>query len=260
MHKTSFLKVQCFVENYINFNSGLPLKVLDIGSMTVQADAPSYKKIFEGKEIQYIGLDVTPGINVDYVPEDPYSWNEIHDETIDFIVSGQAFEHIPYFWITIAEMSRVLKPNGLLCLVFPSAGSVHRYPFDCWRFYPDSAQALTQYAGLELVEADTEQSGFRKRFGNDWNDTFVIARKTSAHDNTTSTRLRSIVASRPTSNFVYQKVTKGPAIVQYEKIVKISILAYGLKRIKSKFIVLWKCSLTARRFVMKLIRHDQKKK
>lgn len=83
-------------------------------------------------------------------------------------------------------MSRVLKPGGLLCLIFPSSGAVHRYPFDCWRFYPDSAQAITQFAGLELLEADTEQSGFRKRVQTDWKETFVIARKTSAHDVVTS--------------------------------------------------------------------------
>lgn len=262
MHESSFLKVQYFVENYVEFNSGPPLKVLDVGSMTVLSDAPSYKHLFQDKGVQYIGLDISQGLNVDYVPEDPYSWSEIPDETIDVIVSGQAFEHIPYFWITIAEMSRVLKPNGLLCLVFPSAGAVHRHPFDCWRFYPDSAQALTQYAGLELVEADTESSGFRKRVRTDWKETFVIARKTSAHDKSTATRLRSIVASRPTSNFVCHRVVEGPAVSQYEKAVRISILVYGLKKIKRKIIALWKHRIIpiAREFVKKLIRYDQRKK
>lgn len=250
MHESSLLKVQSFVENYVNFKSSLPIKVLDVGSMIVQKDSPSFKSIFQDKGTQYIGLDVESGLNVDYVPEDPYSWSEIPDETIDVIVSGQAFEHIPYFWITAAEMSRVLKPSGLLCLIFPSAGAVHRYPFDCWRFYPDSAQALTQYIGLELVEADTEQSGFRKRVRTDWKETLVIARKIAAHDEVTSTRLRSIVASSPTTEFVYHRVDKGPAIAQYEKTVKVSIVVYGLR---------YSLIPIARKFVKKIIRYDKRK-
>jgi len=28
----------------------------------------------------------------------------------------------------------------------PSTGEFHRYPVDCWRFYPDSANALVEWA------------------------------------------------------------------------------------------------------------------
>lgn len=249
MHESSLLKAQSFVQNYVNFTSDPPIKVLDVGSMTVQKDSPSFKSIFQDKEVQYIGLDVESGLNVDYVPADPYSWCEIPDETIDVIISGQAFEHIPYFWITAAEMSRVLKPNGLICLIFPSAGAVHRYPFDCWRFYPDSAQALTQFIGLQLVEADTEQSGFRKRVRTDWKETLVIARKVAAHDGVTSARLRSIVASRPMTEFKYHKVDKGPVIAQYETTVRVSIVVYGLR---------YSLIPIARKFVKKIIKYDKR--
>lgn len=35
-------------------------------------------------------------------------------------------------------MARILEPGGTMLVVAPSAGIVHRYPFDCWRYYPDS--------------------------------------------------------------------------------------------------------------------------
>ena len=66
-------------------------KVLDVGSRDTNG---SYKKIFEGWE--YIGLDVVPGKNVDYVPDAPYCWEKIADETFDIVISGQALEHIEY--------------------------------------------------------------------------------------------------------------------------------------------------------------------
>jgi SAM-dependent methyltransferase len=137
MHESSYLKMQGFVDNYVNFSNHELTRVLDVGSMIVVPNALTYRTIFKDRNVEYVGLDVEPGLNVDYVPKDPYSWQEIGDDSFDVIVSGQAFEHVPYFWITAAEMSRVLKPGGLLCLVFPSSGAVHRYPFDCWRFYPD---------------------------------------------------------------------------------------------------------------------------
>jgi len=261
MHESSFLKMQGFVDNYVKFNNHDLIRVLDVGSMIVVLNALTYRTIFSDKNVEYIGLDVEPGLNVDYVPKDPYSWEEIGDDSFDVIVSGQAFEHAPYFWITAAEMSRVLKPGGLLCLIFPSSGAVHRFPFDCWRFYPDSAQAITQFAGLELIEADTEQSGFRKRVRTDWKETFVIARKSSAHDAATSARLKSIVASRPLTEFMDLKVNKGPAITQYENAVRISIVVYGLKSIKRSIISLWRHRLIpiTRVIVKKLIRYEHRK-
>ena len=33
--------------------------------------------------------------------------------------------------------SRVLVPGGLACIIAPGAQGVHRFPVDCWRFYPD---------------------------------------------------------------------------------------------------------------------------
>ena len=123
-------------------------------------------------------------------------------------------------------MSRVLKPGGLLCLVAPSSGAVHRYPVDCWRFYPDSAQAITQYAGLELIEANMEQNRLRKRVRTDWKETIVIARKSSSHDTATTARLKSLVESRPNIEFVDLNIGSGQTIKHYESAVRISLIGY----------------------------------
>jgi SAM-dependent methyltransferase len=50
------------------------------------------------------------------------------------------------------EISRVLKPGGLVFLIAPSRGHRHG-TYDCWRFYPDSMRALAAFARMELLEA-----------------------------------------------------------------------------------------------------------
>src|SRR5690606_31277871 len=107
-----------------------------------------------------------------------FLWREIENESFDFCISGQTFEHNPFFWITFAEIARILKPGGKALIIAPGRGDVHRYPVDCWRFYPDSWQALCGYTGLEMVESLFEEYDFNHiEEGAEWCDSSVIARK-----------------------------------------------------------------------------------
>ena len=80
--------------------------------------------------------------------------------------------------MTFAEMARVLAPGGYGCIVAPGAGQIHRFPYDCWRFYPDGWIGLCAMAGLELVESyfeSDETAGVIE--GGKWRDCAVIVRK-----------------------------------------------------------------------------------
>lgn len=93
----------------------------------------------------YKGLDLESGNNVDIVLTDPYSL-PLEDNSVDVIVSSSCFEHVPLFWVLFLEGLRILKPNGLFYINAPSSGIVHRFPVDCWRFFPDSGNALITWA------------------------------------------------------------------------------------------------------------------
>lgn len=127
-----------------------PAKVLDVGAMSLNG---AYRPLFDPQRWAYTGLDLGPGPNVDVVVEDPYDW-PLADESYDLVVSGQVFEHVEFFWLSILEIRRVLKPGGLAFLAVPSRGPQHRHPVDCWRFYPDGHAALAKWSGLELVEVN----------------------------------------------------------------------------------------------------------
>ena len=96
--------------------------------------------------LRYVGLYMQAGRNVDNVAKNPVVYSEVEDESFDFIVSGQAFEHNPFFWVSFCEMARILKQGGVMLVIAPSAGRVHRHPFDCWRYYPDLWLALCAIA------------------------------------------------------------------------------------------------------------------
>jgi len=163
-----------FVQKYLADFRTSSLKILDVGSQDVNG---SYRPLFSNPNWHYQGLDIAPGKNVDIVVGNAYHWKQIRSGTYDVVVSGQAFEHIEYFWVTINEMTRVLKPGGLCCVIAPSSGPEHRYPVDCWRFFPDGLAAAAKYATLEVAEVYTCQEPVIDDEENTWKDTVLVSRK-----------------------------------------------------------------------------------
>lgn len=175
MHKSSMDKMLSFREKYLDSKKNQPLLILDVGSLDVNG---SYKEYFDISPWIYRGIDMAPGKNVDIVLRNPYNWREIKSNSADVLISGQAFEHIEFFWLTMLEISRVLKPEGLCCLIAPSSGPEHRYPVDCWRFYPDGFAAMARFSSLEVLASYCQKEPTGYPDGSDmWQDTVLVCRK-----------------------------------------------------------------------------------
>lgn len=171
MHKSSLEHVGHLTERYLA-NGSAP-HVIDIGSYDVNG---SYKPFFDKPGWRYTGVDLAAGPNVDVVLQSPYRL-PFDSFSVDVIVSGQAFEHVEFFWLTWLEMARVLKPGGLIFLIAPSRGPEHRFPQDCWRFYPDAYRALARYAGMELLEVGTDWEPHADPDSAPWGDTVGVFRQ-----------------------------------------------------------------------------------
>lgn len=118
------------------------------------------------------------GDNVDIVFKNPYSWDEIKSGTFDVVVSGQALEHAEYVWVTMLEISRILREEGLCCIIVPSCGKRHAYPYDCWRFYEDGLSALAKFARLEVLDVFTQRSTADfEHYSPQWQDSVIICKK-----------------------------------------------------------------------------------
>jgi hypothetical protein len=131
------------------------VRVLDVGGSDVNG---SYREIFGHSRYFYTAADIAAGPGVHLVLDDPYRF-PLDDGSIDIVISGQMLEHCEFFWASFAEMVRVLKPGGFIFLIAPSSGPEHRYPVDCYRFYPDAYRALARYAHCQLVDVWLDERG-----------------------------------------------------------------------------------------------------
>lgn len=161
MHASSLWNMRVCLATY-----GLPrildagrARVLDVGSNDVNG---SYRQLFEGCDVEYVGVDMAEGRGVDVVLSDPYQL-PFEAGSLDFVLCGQMLEHCEFPWLSVREMMRVLRPSGLLFLIAPSGGPIHRFPVDCYRFYPDAYRAFAKDAGCHLIDVWLDDKG-------PWND------------------------------------------------------------------------------------------
>lgn len=168
MHDTALINGKLFFDCYINNTKNA--KVLEIGSAAVASQQHAVLRTFKNSDVEYIGLDLESGFNVDVVSTNPLTI-PFPRETFDFVISSSCFEHDDFFWVTYLEIMRILKPHGLFYLNVPSNGVYHAFPVDSWRFFPDSGKSLSKwgkhngYVNNEVVESYTHRP-----IADIWND------------------------------------------------------------------------------------------
>jgi SAM-dependent methyltransferase len=161
MHESAMSNAKRFFEAYTPaLTDTKNVTVVDIGAQDVNG---SLREVCPSN-FNYIGLDFQDAKGVDIVLDDPYIF-PLENESADIVVSSSCLEHSEMFWLAYLEMMRILKPGGLLYLNVPSSGDFHRYPVDCWRFYPDAGAALVTWGkrnGLNnlLLESYTHLGGY----------------------------------------------------------------------------------------------------
>jgi len=145
-------------------------KVLDVGSMDVNG---TFRDLFDG--IEYTGLDIEPGPNVDVVEKEGFDWPWELQQTMDAVISGSTFAHARCPWALMENIEMALKPGGLACIIAPSQGPIHNPPIDCWRILPDGMRALGEWAGLAVVGVGLDDSMDAESKA--WRDCWGIFRK-----------------------------------------------------------------------------------
>lgn len=163
MHGTAMQNAKRFFDVYLP-HLECPT-VVDIGAQDVNG---SLRQVCPAAA-KYIGVDFIKGRGVDIVLDDPYKL-PFEGGSVDVVISSSCFEHSEFFWVLFLEVLRVLKPAGLFYLNAPSNGPFHRYPVDCWRFYPDSGRALEKWARSNGVNAAALESFVSDQGRQRWND------------------------------------------------------------------------------------------
>ena len=171
MHASSIENMyKCFIRyvDVVKFYDQEKTTVLDIGGSNVNG---SYQCIFSDHQFEYKTVDMVQDESVDVVLDDPYNL-PFQENSIDVVICGQTFEHVEFFWLLFEEMIRIVKADGFVFLIAPSSGPDHKYPVDCYRFYPDSYNALAKYSNCFLVDCWLDDRG-------PWNDLVGVFKKTN---------------------------------------------------------------------------------
>lgn len=173
MHVSALKHGQLFFDTYLGREADVT--IVDIGAQDINGSlrhgAPA--------GCRYIGVDFVPGPGVDVVLDDPYRL-PFADASVDVVVSSSCFEHIEFFWLMFNEALRVLAPGGLLYLNAPANGDFHRYPVDCWRFYPDAGAALARWGQRHGYPCVLLESFTAYQDQDIWNDQVAVFLKDQA--------------------------------------------------------------------------------
>ena len=138
MHTSSMKLMADFRDKYLANMEGCT--ILDVGAMQLPKHE-CYRTLFGN--YRYTGMDVVPGRNVDIVGYEGLG-------VYDVVISGQVMEHIARPWEWLSCLTRLYK--SYICIIAPNTFKEHRYPLDCYRFWPDGMRALFEYAGIVPLE------------------------------------------------------------------------------------------------------------
>lgn len=174
MHPSSMNNMQKAKDQFVGMNVGVDLKILDVGGRGLTMDNRSYYQVWHDRAEEYLVADINDGPGVTHIMPGPYTlpWDDDH---FDLIVSGQTLEHVNNPFRSVAEMKRVLKPDGYIILIAPSSGPTHDNP-DCWRFQRDSFKAIANEVGLKIVADWIDYSAPDER-SRKWADHVFVGKK-----------------------------------------------------------------------------------
>ena len=121
-------------------------RILDVG-----AGVMPYYPLFGELADDYVGNDVTarPGIT----SVSPVEQLDQPDASFDLVLCTQVLEHVRHPAAALAEMTRVLRPGGVLFLSTHGVYPWHPDPSDYWRWTQQGFEAMFEDVdGLNLLE------------------------------------------------------------------------------------------------------------
>ena len=209
MHPSALKSFVDFKNIYLSKFKNKNIKLIEIGSLAVNSSV----KLNLAENIDYVGVDICKGENVDIVLEDPYKL-PFENESIDAVISISTFEHTQFFWLSYLEILRVLRNDGLFFLNAPSNSKFHRHETDNWRFYPDSSLALQKWGERNNFNPKVLEHFTNFETGRDiWNDYVSVTIKDKQYINKFPDR---IIHSK--KNFTNGRLNKSDEIINYQEV------------------------------------------
>lgn len=141
----------------------LPAPIVEIGSYHVagQEQLVDLRQLFPQQP--YLGIDMRPGPGVDRVENVEHM--TLSNGSAGTILALSTFEHVKRFWLGMAELKRIIRPDGVLIVSTPFFFRIHNHPCDYWRFTPEALDSLLED---QFPQRILGQQGPTKRPSNTW--------------------------------------------------------------------------------------------
>lgn len=142
--------IEYFKNNYLNIKNNL--NILEVG----YSSEKNSSSLFSESNLSYYSLDYIDGNKVDYYVEDIYNWQNMNPRSFDAVISYNFINKLKFFWLSLNQIEKVLKPGGYLCIVVPSFS--HDNKGELYKFSEDSIRSLAEYINFNIVEIKENQS------------------------------------------------------------------------------------------------------
>ena len=137
-----------FLEHLQRIPSGA---ILEIGS---RARSAITQRQHLPQHLEYLGLDILPGPNVDLVGDAHELSRLFPERRFAAVFSMAVFEHLAMPWKAALEINHVLAPGGLVFTGSNQTWPLHEEPWDFFRFSSHAWRTLFNPAtGFEILEA-----------------------------------------------------------------------------------------------------------
>jgi len=129
----------------------IPETVYEFGALQVpdQIGYADLRIFFSGKE--FIGCDMREGPGVDKILN--LHDIDLPDNSVGTVLCLDTLEHVEYPHKALSEIHRILKPGGIVLISSVMECPIHDYPYDYWRFTPESFRSLLKDFDMFFVDS-----------------------------------------------------------------------------------------------------------
>jgi len=114
-----------------------------------------YEKYFNAKRFIKADVQQNKGNNVDIIIEN--NKLSLEDDSVDLVLLSDVLEHVLDYQTAIAEIYRVLRPNGILFVSVPFIYREHEAPYDFFRYTTYSIpRILKQFGKVEFERSGNQ--------------------------------------------------------------------------------------------------------
>lgn len=122
-------------------------RVLELGTLRSNPRVSTRHDDWVPNASEYLGLDITQGLDVDIVGDIHRLSQAIDKESFDVVITCSTFEHFKYPHLAAHEIMKALRVGGILFVQTHQTFPLHAYPYDYFRF---SREALASLFGTRM--------------------------------------------------------------------------------------------------------------